>query len=1060
MRDPFLDVTAVRCSDTAATTKFDPDGPVGRYAGGEQRGLRFFSVCGLFAPWWIALAFSMAPANANAQAYTFTTLAGAAAGHRDGLGREARFDSPVAVATDHDGNVYVVDSSNSTIRKIAPDGLTSTLAGGTRGNRDGVGSEAQFNDPRGIATDGSGNLYVADSGNHTIRKITSGGIVTTLAGASGFGDFADGTGTDAVFNRPSGLAVDRDGNILVADSNNYVIRKVTQAGVVTTIAGTPHQEGADDGTGPAARFRTPASLTIDDGNNLYIVDSGSSAIRKMTPDGFVSTLAGGQHYGSQDGAGSTAQFNTPLGVAADQAGNVYVADEGNHEIRKISPTGVVTTLAGSPVRGKTDGSGNAASFNDPSGICIAGSGDLYVADTFNSAVRKITPGGLVSTFAGMARGASAEDGMVIDARFALPSGLAAGVNGDLYVTDLGTIRRITAAGLVTTVAGAPTGSAIAVDASGNLYVGKNHTIQKITPSGEVTTLAGTPGTYGDVDGIGSSALLDEPRAMALDTAGNIDFTDGCGVRRLSPDGKVTTIAGAVSSCGSNDGLGSAARFSGPLGIVIDSQGSIYVGDTCSIRKISADLMVTTLAGQQCGNRDGAGLDAQLGSSLGLTLGHDGVLFIADSQNNGIRSLRNGTVSTIAGESREWALTDGSGSSAEFADPSALVIGADGRLYVADTGNRAIRIGVPAIAGSATIDAYAGNVSVSRQLGSNVSTATSWQWSVIRRPGGTAQLSNPWSRDPTFAPDVPGLYVFQLLAASAGGATVSTIRLKAPAQSDVSPHLSVAITGRLDFPLDSRVPISNSGSFTLTISNAGVVATSGRVSVRAALSANLQQLTMGGAGWDCDVAGLICSRTDSLLPTAFYPDIVVTTLELAGGPFNGTAAVFGGGTSNPARSVASFILNVISPYGCDPLVPIGGAARLGVSQTQSGNLIRGQREASYLLIQIGNSGPGRTSGSLTVTDQLPPGLTATAISGDGWNCDLAALSCTRHDVLAAFDGCTLPVYQPITIAVDVAPTAPDTVVSLVSLSGGGSEEVNGSSTMLTVSNPSGRRRASR
>jgi sugar lactone lactonase YvrE len=1007
----------------------------------------------------MVLALSMTPARVHAQTYTFTTLAGAASGHRDGAGGAARFDSPVAVATDDAGNIYVVDSANDAIRKIAPDGLTSTFAGGSRGNRDGVGSDAQFNDPRGIATDSSGNVYVSDSGNQTIRKITPAGLVTTLAGAGGLGDYADGTGMDAVFDRPLGLAVDRDGNIFVADATNCVIRRVTQAGVVTTVAGTPHLGGTSDGIGSAARFRNPSALAFDDANDLYIADTGNNSIRKMAPDGFVSTLAGGQHYGSQDGAGSLAQFNTPLGVAADRSGNVYVADEGNHEIRRISPMGVVTTFAGNPAPGKTDASGSAASFNDPSGIVMGSSGDLYVADTFNSAIREITPGGLVTTVAGMARGVKSEDGTPADARFAVPVGLAAGANGDLYVTDLGAIRRITPAGLVTTITGAPTGSAIAVDGAGNLFIGSNRTIQKITPSGDVTSLAGMPGVYGGMDGIGSAASLDEPRAMTIDAAGNIVFTDGCAVRRLAPNGEVTTLAGVVLSCGTNDGIGSAARFSSPLGIVTDSQGSIYVGDSCSIRKISPERMVTTVAGGQCGNRDGAGLDSRLGVSLGLALDHDGNLFVADSQNNDIRLLRNdGTVSTVAGGPVDWALTDGTGSAAAFAGPSAIVIGADGRLYVADTGNRAIRIGVPAIADSATIDAYAGDVAVSRRLDTSANTATSWQWSVIQRPGGAAPLSNASSRNPTFSPDVPGLYVFQLLAANGAGARVSTIRLKAPAQSDVSPHLSVTIAGDFFvFPFGSGAPAPDSGSFTLTVSNSGVAATTGTVSVRVALSTNLLPLTMGGPGWDCNVAGLICSRTDSLLPTARYPDIAVTARELGGRPINATVAVSGGGAANPAKAVASLVLNSTSLIGCDPLPPSGGPARLDVSQTLSGNLIRGQRESSYLVIQVDNAGTGRTSGPVTITDQLPPDLVATAISGDGWSCDLASLTCTRHDLLAAFNGCTLPSYPPITIAIDVAQTAPDTVVNLVFVSNGGSKMMNGSSTTLTIGQPGRTRR---
>jgi len=251
--------------------------------------------------------------------------------------------SLLGVATDSAGNVYVADSNN-TIRKITPAGAVSTLAGtpGVAGNADGTGVAARFNSPRGVATDSAGNVYVADSNNNTIRKITPAGAVSTLAGTAGVGGSADDTGAAARFYFPEGVATDSAGNVYVADSNNNTIRKITPAGVVTTLAGTAGVTGSTDATGAAASFNRPVGVATDSAGNVYVADSFNDTIRKITPAGAVSTLAGTADVtGSTDATGAAASFNFPQGVATDSAGNVYVADSNNSTIRKITPAGAV-----------------------------------------------------------------------------------------------------------------------------------------------------------------------------------------------------------------------------------------------------------------------------------------------------------------------------------------------------------------------------------------------------------------------------------------------------------------------------------------------------------------------------------------------------------------------------------------------------------------------------------------------------------------------------------------------------------------------------------------------
>ena len=326
-----------------------------------------------------------------------TTLAGAAGqtGSTDGTGAAASFNYPFGVAVDSSGNVYVADTYGSTIRKITPAGVVTTLAGKTEepGSSDGTGADASFSDPIGVAVDSNGNVYVADTGNATIRKITPAGAVTTLAGAAGQTGSADGPGADARFNYPEGVAVDSNGNVYVAESLNSVIRKITPAGVVSTLAGTAAQRGSTDGTGADARFVAPWGIAVDSSGNVYVSDVADTRIRKITPAGVVSTLAGKtEEPGSSDGAGADARFDFPTGVAVDSDGNVYVAESLNSVIRKITSAGVVTTLAGTAGEsGSTDGTGAAARFSGPFGIAVDSSGTVYVADTNNSTIRKITP---------------------------------------------------------------------------------------------------------------------------------------------------------------------------------------------------------------------------------------------------------------------------------------------------------------------------------------------------------------------------------------------------------------------------------------------------------------------------------------------------------------------------------------------------------------------------------------------------------------------------------------------------------------------------------------------
>jgi streptogramin lyase len=401
---------------------------------------------------WLALIVSESIGQSVYEPYTFTTLAGPTnftsadcvepwgyahpGSSVDGPGNLARFNQPSGLAVDSGGNVYVADSWNNTIRKITALGAVTTLAGTPEfdtnglaigGYADGSGSTARFNFPQGVAVDTEGNVYVADTGNNAIRKITPSGTVTTLAGKPsiknttvcvngptgcnclGPAGYVDGPGGKARFSTPVGIAVDNGGTLYVTELENMTLRKISPAGMVTTLVGSPEFDA--DGcptqnlSPPDARFLGARGIALDSQGNIYV--AGDLTIRKVTPAGIVTTLVGGESWGSADGIGSAAQFGGsefnrgrgPYGVTVDPSGNVYVADSFNGTIRKVTPAGMVTTLAGRPgCSGLADGTGSAARFGilqdgfiGVSALAVDTMGNVYVADTANNTIRKGYP---------------------------------------------------------------------------------------------------------------------------------------------------------------------------------------------------------------------------------------------------------------------------------------------------------------------------------------------------------------------------------------------------------------------------------------------------------------------------------------------------------------------------------------------------------------------------------------------------------------------------------------------------------------------------------------------
>ncbi len=565
------------------------------------------------------------------------------------------------------GKIYVCDTYNHNIREIMGDGSVRILAGGpggteNRGSQDGIGSAARFNFPIGITIGSDGNLYVADRDNDTIRKITPQGAVTTVAGLAGSDASVavDGHGSGARFVSPSGITSDDAGNLYVTDWS--CVRKITPAGNVTTMAGVSGGWGNVDGQGDNARFNTLAGITHS-GADLFVVDAGNGLIRKISLEGNVSTLAGGYPMQYQadlvtfDGKGNQARFYNPHGITADSTGTLYVAEE---KIRKVTPEGVVTTLAPGTLFGfgvARDDLGGVPPFSHLSDLALDPAGNLYVVDFFHACLRKIDPGGVVST---------------VRTTFLRPDG-----------------RRIP-------MDISP--RSIAIDSAGNIFFSQSSYINKISPQGDVTVFAGHPISSGSADGIGTNARFQLIAHIAFDRHDNLYVADQYNftIRKITPGAVVTTVAGSPFHPGTNDGVGSAARFALPVGVAPDSAGNVFVADASdavfgnTIRKVSPDGQVTTIAGSpgEGGYADGVGKGARFWRPTAVTVDRKGNVFVTDSTNTRLRKVTSaGVVTTLAGSDGSTPGVDGIGSSATFDyGINAIVRDGVGNLYVAD-GNR-------------------------------------------------------------------------------------------------------------------------------------------------------------------------------------------------------------------------------------------------------------------------------------------------------------------------------------------------------------------------------------
>ena len=604
-----------------------------------------------------------------------------------GAATAARLYVPTAVAIGPDGNLYIADRYNQRIRRVdLGTGIITTVAGsGTAGygGDSGVATAAQLNYPYGVSFDAAGNMFIADTNNHRIRRVAAGsGIITTIAGTGAAGYNGDGAATSANLYYPEGVAADTAGNVYIADTNNDRVRKVAAGtGVISTVAGTGIGGFAGEG-GPAtaARISAPVGMATDAAGNVYFTDYYNQRVRKITvATGILSTVVGSGTAGYQGDGGlaTAASLYYPTGVVVDAAGALYVADSNDHRVRKVAPPTIATltlsTLAGTGTAGYNgDGPATSANLYYPEGIAVDAAGNVYIADTNNDRIRKIAAGtGVISTVAGTgAGGFSGEGGPATAARISAPVGMATDAVGNVYFTDYYNqrVRKITVAtGIINTVAG-----------------------------------SGVAGFLGD-GGTATAAQLYYPTAIAVDGAGNLYIADSNNnrIRKVTAATSIiTTIAGnGTAGVAGDGGPGPSAQLHGPIGVAVDAAGNVYIADTNNyrIRKVTAATgIITTFAGTGVAGYDGEAkpaTTARLYVPTSVAVDSGGNLYVADRYNHRIRkvSASTGLITTVVGGAYAGYGGDGGAASAgQLQHPYAVAVDSAGSVYVADTNNHRVR----------------------------------------------------------------------------------------------------------------------------------------------------------------------------------------------------------------------------------------------------------------------------------------------------------------------------------------------------------------------------------
>jgi uncharacterized protein (TIGR03437 family) len=676
----------------------------------------------------VALLAAVAFSTAVAQVYVISTVAGGVPPSTPSEAIDASVGTTTGIALDSSGNVYF--AATNCVFKIDHSGMLTVVAGNARQGFEGDGGPATMaalNTPIGLAVDKPGNVYIADTGNNRIRMVSTAGTITTIAGLNNSGGYS-GDGGPATFallnlNFASGVAVDSSGNVYFGDMYNHRVRRISVSGVISTVAGNGVAGfSGDGGAATAAQLNYPSGVAIDSAGNLYIADRNNTRVRMVNSEGLITTIAGTGTPGLSGDGGTAlnAELAGPEGVAVDGNGNVYVTDgENSRVVREISTHGVITTAAGSEsIVYSSDGVEPNADLSGPLGVAIDEFGTLFISDQYNARVVEVDGLGTVTAIAGNRTSRfSGDGGLAVDAQLDLGDcndAVAVSVAQELYVGDCSShlIRKVDNQGVISTVAGTYLGGAnflsivraIAPDPFGNLYViGGSGQVLLFDPTGAMSVFAGQGQDDVTVEGPPVLARI-IPEGLAVDASGNVYIADQQSYRiwKVTPAGVATIFAGNGSSNYSGDGGSATNAQLSPWGLAIDHSGNLFVADADNmrVRKIDASGIITTVAGNGLWGFSGDGgpaTNASFASPSNVAVDPEGNLYIADSFDGRVRKVStNGTVTTIAGNggtlTNPPSMRDGQlGADVEI-QWNNLSVAADnyGRIYFTDTTTHSVK----------------------------------------------------------------------------------------------------------------------------------------------------------------------------------------------------------------------------------------------------------------------------------------------------------------------------------------------------------------------------------
>jgi uncharacterized protein (TIGR03437 family) len=672
-----------------------------------------------------AICLLMFASVASAQQYIISTVAGGAPPPAPVAATSASFLPANSVATDTSGNAYFIASY--CVFKLDASGVMTRVAGNGKPGYSGDGGPATSAQlfpglSNGLTVDGQGNIFLSDRS--SVRRISPGGTITTVAGSASAGDSGDGgPAASAQLIQPYGLAVDSRGDLFIADDNRA--RKISPNGIITTIAGNGKAGYAGDG-GPAAnaQLSSPSGLAIDAEGNIFVADYGNARIRKISQDGTITTVAGGGTTTAGDGGSATsAQLFAPIGLAIDRQDNLFIAEQTASRVRKVSPNGIIATVAGNG-SATTSGDGGPTLVVGPRSVAVDPQGNVFVTDN-RQLIRKVSPDGVIRTVAGGGTLGAVVGGPAGSAQIGDASGVAVDAQGNLFIADrvANRVWKVSPAGTISTAAGTgvsgysgdggPAISAmlagpagVAVDAQSNIFIGDsvNNRIRRVSADGTITTVAGT-GTsgYSGDGGTASTAQLSRPSALTIGPRGNLFVYEALNfvIRNVSADGVITTAAGTGKSGYSGDGsLATKAQLgsSSTVALVADAQGSLFIADLINqrVRKVSTDGIITTVAGTGTAGYGGEGVPAvnsPLFNPAGVAIDAAGNLVVCESGTQRIRKISAaGIITTVAGSiyTQAYSGDGGTAANARFTQPGAITLDGQGDLYVSDVIGVAVR----------------------------------------------------------------------------------------------------------------------------------------------------------------------------------------------------------------------------------------------------------------------------------------------------------------------------------------------------------------------------------